>query len=328
MDTPVPPTSPPPSKPKPARSVFARTTDILVISLLLTVSLTTGRQIIDWWHDDPTTVTAPSPSTPAWGESGEPVELQFGAAPGSLTRQVVQGDRAVALRKLTDRCAEVTANAPQLTAGKAEERSIIETLLQRKPVAEKEGRWRVYSLEGPFEMVIGLQSLKSERPRDAESWRIVCSGSLLPAEKKSWALHLFTAHDSVVMASGTETIPLPPGARRLMSLGESGQRFTGFTVESERECMQFYDRWFAHRGWTNFGWQSGNRTWTARFAHDAPPTGDQSKTGGSIVYIQLTRVDKSPGLDSPAPAPHSSEQVMGLLTYMSAPVRATESTRN
>ena len=75
----------------------SRTTDLIAISIVAVAALTFGRQILEWWHAAPATspsANSQSPVTqPAWEDRLQPVALEFGDLPLSMTRQTILGDR-------------------------------------------------------------------------------------------------------------------------------------------------------------------------------------------------------------------------------------------
>src|SRR5688572_6551492 len=118
-----------------SRRIVARTADILAIALLLIITLTMGREVVRWWQTEPPRLSAAPKAVPAWGEGGQPVELEFGELPFTLTRQTFAGDRMAVRKLLAERCRMAVLSETQLpTAAKDQERALLEKLAALPPL--------------------------------------------------------------------------------------------------------------------------------------------------------------------------------------------------
>ncbi len=218
-----------------ARKITSRTTDLIAIGIVVVASLTSGRQLLVWWHAAPPTRAAAEMAArtgPAWDDPSQPLSLEFGDLPLAMTRQVVAGDRDATVAVLVEYCktAAKTALQPWRERDAAEDRLLarIESL---KPVAEEAGVWQVYVFDEPLPMAAAIHWFAAA-PDDAasEGPRLVCWAMAMPAGKEAWNLYVFrgTANGRSAPADHTD-VPLPPGARRNLSLrDEQGSSIVGF----------------------------------------------------------------------------------------------------
>jgi hypothetical protein len=175
-----------------ARRISSRTTDLVAISIVLVASLTLGRQILHWWHAEPSSPTAavgPDLAGPAWDDETQPVSLEFGDLPMALTRQLVKGDQQVAIEALVRHCRGVAESAacPAREPDDAERR-LLEKLSGLTPVegsaeksdadsvAEKPGDWQVYIVDERFTMVAAVRRFPDHGagvwPADGQAGRL------------------------------------------------------------------------------------------------------------------------------------------------------------
>lgn len=271
------------SDPRPAaakvplsRRIVARTADILAMALVLILCLTMGREVLRWWQTDPPRISAAPKAVPAWGEGGQPVELEFGELPFTMTRQTFSGDRPAVRKLLHERCrAAVLSEGRPPGVPDEQERSLLEKLAGMKPLEEKAGVWRIVRVMDPFELTVGLRDFD-------DGWRILAWGTAMPMESDQWAVHLFAAGPSAAKIAGLPPVPVPPGSRKLVSLREAkGGSLTGFLGTGPVQAWtQYYDNWFASHGWQTTGWSGAGDHRTARF---------RPKEGPGTADIQMVR---------------------------------------
>src|SRR5262245_55510888 len=78
-----------------ARRITSRTTDLIAIAIVVVASLTFGRQILQWWHaapSEPGSAGMAPAVQPGWEDQRQPVSLEFGDLPLSMTRQTIVAD--------------------------------------------------------------------------------------------------------------------------------------------------------------------------------------------------------------------------------------------
>lgn len=268
-----------------AKRITSRTTDFLAICIVLVATLTTGRQIFVWWHVVPPSESAAQSTEPgksAWEADQQPVALEFGDLPVSVTRQIVSGEPAAVLAALVRNCETATRVADHPLRERDEtEDHLLERLADSRPAAEESGTWQVHVVDDRFLLVAGLRRLPGGQSGDAarSEWRLVCWGIGMPAGAQTWTTFVMrgTGGPSSV-GGGTLDVPIPPDSRRSLSLkDERGAALVGFSGTGEPDrWMQFYDRWFTSRGWTlSDGWSVGQEVWSARFA--APGSSDRER---------------------------------------------------
>jgi hypothetical protein len=264
-----------------ARRMTSRTTDLIAISIVAVASLTFGRQILEWWHAAPdSTPSAASHAPlirPAWEDQLQPVALEFGDLPLSMTRQAMKGDGEAAVESLVRHCerAASAARSPWRERDAAEDQLLARTA-GLEPAAQEPSVWQVYVVDMQFPMVAGVRQFASgptEAARDVP--RLVCWGMAMPAGQKAWNLYVFQAAlQGNPVPAGLTDVPLPPdGSRNLSLRDERGGTLVGFSGRgSPPEWMKFYDEWFAGRGWSSGdGWMTGGGSWSARFQKPGTP---------------------------------------------------------
>jgi hypothetical protein len=271
------------SDPRPAavkvplsRRIIARTADILAMALVLIICLTMGREVLRWWQTEPPRISAAPKAVPAWGENGQPVELEFGELPFTMTRQTFSGDRTAVRKLLHERCRAAVLSESRLpTVPDDQERSLLEKLAALKPLEEKAGAWKVIRVLDPFELTVSLR-------KSGDEWRVLAWGTAMPMDADQWAVHLFAAGPSASKIAGLPPVPVPPGSRKLVSLREArGGSLTGFLGTGPVQAWtQYYDNWFSSHGWKTTGWSGAGDHRTARFRSD---------TGPGTADIQMVR---------------------------------------
>jgi hypothetical protein len=273
-----------------ARKMTSRTTDLIAIGIVIVASLTLGRQVLVWWHAEPPTRAAAEVAArtgPVWEDPSRPLSLEFGDVALSMTRQVVAGERDATVAALVQHCKTAAKRGvqPWHERDAAEDRLLarIESL---NPVAEGVGVWQVYVLDERLPMAAAIRRFAAG-PDDAasEGPRLVCWAMAMPAGKEVWNLYVFqgTAKGRLAPADRAD-VPLPPGARRNLSLrDEQGSSIVGFSEKNDvGEWIKFYDDWFADRGWSGEGWLNSTTAWSARFD-------ERRGLGGRRVEIQFAR---------------------------------------
>lgn len=253
-----------------ARKVASRTTDLIVIAVVVIAALTLGRTVIEWWHEEPPELSVNpgggAQGTGVWGDGGAPVSLEFGDAAISITRRMVRGDREQGLAALVETCIGIVRqNGPTVGESVSAEATLLNRVAEETPVAEEPDAWQVFRIEKPFPVVVGTRWVD---PAAARLRRLVCWGLLFPAGEKNWLAYVFhPAGSGTASATKVPVVPLPPGGRRLLGLrDERGGSLVGFSGSGSPETwMKFYEEWFGERDWTTEGWQVTGSSWGTRF---------------------------------------------------------------
>ena len=261
-----------------AKRITRWTTNCLLTAIILVIGLGFGRQVIIWWGAD--LPAGDSPSAPAilgdgLGDPSLPHILQFGDQPGSIERQVVAGSSKDALRALRATCRRLVGQAKPVDGPPNEqERRFLAGLVGEKPVDEQPGRWQIYQRTDGFPMVVGVQTQpKGSKPLAGDKLaettsRVVIWGLAIPMGTKGWTLYIFQPQGGTVSPEGFPEVPLPPDAKRLISMRVAGGgAIIAFTSpEQLKVSMRFYDRWFAQRnGKVLQAWQSIGSAWHGQY---------------------------------------------------------------
>ncbi|MFN0054423.1 MAG: hypothetical protein ACKV0T_19785 [Planctomycetales bacterium] len=288
---------PGPSSPAPAAASFAvlarriasRTTDLVVIGVVLIAALVLGREVIDWWHATPPDTQFPIAVSEAdWNAPGLPLTLEFGEAPLAVVRQVVAGDRAEATAALVRLCrSAVESSETPLTADRSAQQALVDLTQGREPVASEAGVWDVYAMEDRLGLVMGVRRIDDA---DGGALRLICWGLTMPVGEHATCVYLFQSQrGSAAGSAEAAELPLPPGSHRNLSLrDERGGGLTGFSGSGvPSEWMDFFDTELPRSGWKNRdGWRGSGATWIATF---------WQSSGEARVELQLTG-DGSGGL--------------------------------
>lgn len=277
-----------------ARRTTSRTTDLIAIAIVGVGSLTLGRQVLEWWHADPplASSTAASSATQVWEPGGGPLLLEFGDSPLAITREAVRGDRETAIDALLARCQDEARSCDTSGSEPAvAEMRLLERIADLTPAVDEDGLRQVYVVDERYPMVAAVgrprganvsvapaESAPHTTRRDdkilAEAGpRLLCWGLAMPLGESAWTLYVFRGSSAKNGAAPAGLdVPLPPGARRNLSLRDArGGTLVGFSAAGRAETlMTFYDDWFRQQGWLpGEGWHGGNRVWTARYRSDA-----------------------------------------------------------
>jgi len=264
------------------------TTNSLLTCMLLVMALGFGREVLHWWHDDPTPAKSDgSRSLAVSTVSPDSQVLSFGHQKWTIKRQEFRGQAAQTASALQAFCRAAIADAPPGgDSPDATEQNVLKRLAAEKPVAEEPGHWRLYQWSQGFPIMIGTRSLSgtlrvppangmrsvpdTKGTNLAETtYRVVIWGIAVPAAPGTWSLYVFqpgSAEQSNEHAASE--IPITPGGHRLASIRAEGGSITAFSVDDDlgASTRPFYDRWFADHGWSvATPWQQNSTGWHARF---------------------------------------------------------------
>jgi hypothetical protein len=256
-----------------SKRIAGRTTDLIVIGIVLIGGLSMGRQVAEWWHEDPVEVGAAGTAfngTTLWGDANTPLTLEFGNHPLALQRQTVAGDRTTALERLVDVCRETVQRArlPEGATG-IDADALLAKIQQLSPVAEEPGHWQVYRLEEGFPLVLGVSIVPTGANSDGgAARRLVCWGLAAPLGADAWTLYTFLPSANGSADSGAfPEVRLPEGCRQLLVLRSQAGQLIGFGgFGAPDEWMAHFDGQFQSLGWTaGTGWSIGGSSWSARY---------------------------------------------------------------
>ena len=267
-----------------ARRISAWTTNSLLTFMLVVIALGFGREVLHWWHDErsPLSATSPSPAD-SLGDVAEPHVLEFGDRAWSIRRQEFSGRQSDLPAALQAACRAAIVNVhPRGEPADAAEQELLKRLTSEQPVAEEHGQWRLYQWGGGHPVLIGTRAIETAdvswrakahptKPGTTlaeTTYRVVIWGVAVPAAADAWVLYLFQSGGAAGRAGGgSSKIPFPPGGHRLLSIRAAvGGAIVAFTTDDGDAARRFYDRWFADRGWTVAArWQQIASGWHVRF---------------------------------------------------------------
>ncbi len=276
-----------------ARRMSAWTTKSLLTAIILIAGLGFGRQVLRWWAADApaadAAADAPSSAAPdGLGDPWQPHLLQFGDQSWSLRRQSITGDQAKAATALRRCCREAiervtpdSGERPKNSPPTESESRLIESLGQRKPVAEELGKWQLYELTGGLPMVIGIRltppagdGLAKGMQLAEPARRVVLWGLAIPQAAEVWSIYAFQPWAGADAAdSSFSNLPIPPDSRRLvaMQVAAGGAMVAFAGPDRSAAWKQFYDDWFLRRGWKSLGaWQPAGSSWRVRYTQGGP----------------------------------------------------------
>ena len=309
-----------PRSPDPAESLARRlsrwTTNGLLTGILIVAALGFGRQVLTWWRVDspnPGRSVVPAGLDDGMGDPRQVHVLDFGDQHWSIRRQEVTGRTDRAANALRQACREQIAAAHAPTdRPDANELRLLKTLGHQKPVAEAPGQWQIYSIDQGIPMVAGVRPTRGATPSGSGAQlaetipRVVIWGVAVPIGPESWAIYLFEPAAGVGRSLETAVqaaIPLPPDARRLLSVrAAGGGAVVAFTGPGRPEAYkQFYDRWFGERGWTSTsGGAAVGSAWAQRYVapSDVAPTAVDVRLGldrrGQCTGMVMTSAGRQP----------------------------------
>lgn len=258
-----------------ARRMRSRTVDLIGISLIAIMTLSFGRQLINWWRapteTDVRNQVAEGPLW-HWGADGQPLSMEFGDRPQVLTRQTVTGSFETARDTLAARLRSAIEQAPPVTSEiEPAERDFLKLAQTLRPFEELPGDWSLYTFKDQFSFMFGLRQQTAavtasttgpaeQRSSSGQEPRLACWGFVLGTEQSGWivlAFHQAPATRTGSSAGSTQdTGPSreqtaaavefwPEGARRILSArDEVGNQVLSFTVaRPASKLMQEFDDW-------------------------------------------------------------------------------------
>ena len=305
------------------RRMTSRTTDLLAIGIVVVVSLTMGRQILQWWGTDAPQVLDMGPldnSNSEWGAGSRPVTLEFGNSPLTMTRQVIaQGGPQGALNAVREHCQQilVTAGPPDTPPDRAE-RDQLQALRSLTPDIEQPGKWQLFSLGGAMATVVGIKTFSGltgnlDRASPSAVRRVICWGLVFPGlNQGSWTTYTFVRRQGGVWsASGFDLsqLALPAGCQRTVLMQEAGQTgLLGFQGRMDTAAWQsHFDRWSQAHEWTQVDpWTRHADGWSSRYvSHSANESTIQiqfhlQNSDQGVGLIHWLPGCESPGANAPS----------------------------
>jgi hypothetical protein len=285
--------------------------NLLATGLILLAGLVFGRRILQWWGQEPgdaaRAVASADRGDQRLGDLQQTHWMQFGDLPGQMSRTTLDGDQDAVLARLANLCEQAARSTPLPSEppGPAETR-MLASIDRQSPTAEVPGKWQVFTLDGPVPMAVSLRFVGVTPPRPqvvGPSRRVVSWGIGLPVSQGRWVL--FSYQPTVPLgarssASGGLQLPPPPegGSRTVQTAVVGGGTLLGVTGQGSLErWSDWYDRWFASRGWTSAAWQISNTARQNRF--------DLDGAGSVDVHLSNTIDNRIQGILSLTPSNHS-----------------------
>lgn len=218
-----------------ARKILGRSIDLLVIGFLLTVGLSIGQQLIQWWHTDPG-ATIPGGTQFHSGDldwSRTPVTLRFGDAATALERIPFQGTRDQLWNELTN-LGQSIVNRTDASSGPIDEaeQAWLGALKSAPPVMWESARGNVYRRQEPLPSFVATrfvdsEPIKDDAEQDGSKQRIVGWGLAFPTSSEDWTIYVFHPRTAISREPDPTFQMMPPeGSRNLTDLqGVDGSRW-------------------------------------------------------------------------------------------------------
>ncbi len=211
------------ASPNLARRMTRRAIDLLVISFLIMVGLSTGQQLIEWWRVDPeSTPEPPIVNTADLDWDRTPVTIQFGSASTTLERIPFAGGPKQLDEELT-RLGKAIVTSAEIIPSIMEdaERDWLEALQVAPPVFWDSTRGNVYRRQKPLPSFVATR-FTEQGGNDLITQRIVGWGLAFPTAPGEWTIYVFHPKSAKSAQSDPLTkIELPKGAQNITSLGGS-----------------------------------------------------------------------------------------------------------
>ncbi|MES2791360.1 MAG: hypothetical protein V4719_17215 [Planctomycetota bacterium] len=280
-----------------ARRISSRTTDLLAIGIVVVVSLTMGRQILEWWRADAPAVLDLGPldnASAEWGAGSRPVALEFGNSPLSMTRQMVStGGVEAALSSVRERCQQalVSIGEPDGPPDMSEVEQL-EALALLSPDVQQPG-WQLFSLDGGMAAVVGVKTFGG-KPGNLDPAspsgrrRVVCWGLVFPGLSQGvWTAYTFVRRPKDVSQPSAlspvdfdlSRMELPPECQRTVLMQEAGQAgLLGFRGRLDPAVWQrHFESWLQVRGWKLAEpWTHPATGWSGRFVSSKSDSANES----------------------------------------------------
>ena len=299
-----PPPSPPPSGPPAGfwKRLTGRAIDLAVIGIVLATSLTVGRQLIEWWHDD-SGLEAPRPPVgvdlPPWDGREGPLLVQFGRLPVRMRQERITGSLADAQQTLRNRLAKSLEIPLPEAASEGNERRILELVSQLPPPI-------VWTREGVVtdfeEQLLGALAIRlgpgESLPQRIRAGRLTAWGFLWPAPDSAWRLYEFQRlaetdrHDPLRLAG-------PPNSVRLLSVGhaEAGHLLAFRGPGTLGAWQAAFDEELTALGWQRLGnWEGPEGSRGVQFARPHPEGREladlrlvRDNSGTLLAMVQILR---------------------------------------
>jgi hypothetical protein len=266
-----------------ATRISAWTSRALVTLMIVVAALAVGRQTIEWWRASPPSPPAP-PATPDAAQVGNPDlphVLQLGDSPWAILRQTVTGDETLAAKTLTTLSRTALEQTEPLVGPPTDaERRFLATLNRQPPSEKQPGRWALYQVPAGFPVLVGVRPTRSAANSDDQdvalaASRVVTWAIAAPSADAGWNLYVFYPEKGAVHSTpGLLRVPVPPGTNQTLTIRAlGGGAVVGFKGSPAIPAWtEFYDQWFAERGWSASGWQSATNGWHAHYRSPASDT--------------------------------------------------------
>jgi hypothetical protein len=275
---------------------------LAVIGIVLATSLTVGRQLIEWWHDD-SGLEVPRPPVgvdlPPWDGHDGPLLVEFGRLPVRMRQELVYGSLAEAQQALRDRLARSLSNPLPESASEANERHILELVSQLPPPIV----WTREGLVTDFEeQLLGALAIRlgpgESLPQRIRAGRLAAWGFLWPAPDRAWRLYEFqrladTAGDDPLRLAG------PPDSVRLLSVGhaEAGHLLAFRGPGTLGAWQSAFDEELTSHGWQRLGnWEGPAGSRGVQFARTHPEGREladlrlvRDNSGTLLAMVQILR---------------------------------------
>ncbi|MDH3717994.1 MAG: hypothetical protein OES79_07715 [Planctomycetota bacterium] len=263
---------------KVAARISSWTTNLLVSAVVVLIALLLGGRLLELWRPTADVATTVVPSgaeaLSVFDDPHTPLQLDFGQAPLTVSRQMTRGGREQALQQLRQTCASQLAASvlPAADASRAEQR-LLQLIRSRRPLLRPTEQTALYQLDPSFPVTIGTISATGPAAGAEDGklvHRVVVWGLAVPRGDDDWSLYTFRERRDPPDGSAQESfrsVPVPPGVRHLMTIAAQQQTIVAFQgIGDPGQWATFYDDWFQANGWQRpSDWRRGSRNWLGRY---------------------------------------------------------------
>ncbi|MCE9547531.1 MAG: hypothetical protein K8T25_18845 [Planctomycetia bacterium] len=268
------------------------------------------------------------------------VAIDVGDQQLAMVRSTVAGPRTAATARLREMCraamkqigqpiSAAATNSDQ--ADSSPSAALRELIKNQQPIERIDAQRAIYESPAPLTLVVGTWNAEPAAANRADKVGAVAAavlvwGIAIPTGQDAWAAYIFqprqpgAAGVGSAVSTSARSVPIPPHARRLISLhgislhgvsaqgiSADGQESTTVTAirgpATAREWIEFFDRELPAAGYRKAGdWTESNGQWHGRFLQTTAATIPEQMD----IQFGGTETNDLQGLITITPLPNSA----------------------